>query len=71
MVAKSDAFRPSALGPASGVHCDILGGRDASIEWEDVYNGQDGLRGFVGVGGDGQAVGWTEEMEVKVGMGKW
>jgi hypothetical protein len=23
------------------------------------------------VGWDGQGVGWTEEMEVKVGMGKW
>lgn len=71
MVAKSDGFRPTVLGPASSVHGDILAGRDAEIQWEDVYNGQDGLRGVHGQGGDGAGVAWTEEMEVKVGMGKW
>lgn len=53
------------------MHDDILRNRDTSVEWEDVYAGQDGLRQTVNVGGDGQGVGWTEEMEVKVGMGKW
>ncbi|KAK5103577.1 hypothetical protein LTS08_002995 [Lithohypha guttulata] len=71
IVDTSDNFRPSVLGPVNSVHGDILRGRDASIEWEDVYNGQDGLRGTVDRGGDGQGVGWTEEMEMKVGMGRW
>lgn len=71
LVAQSDNFRPSALGPPSRVHDDILKGRDCSLDWEDVYAGQDGLRGIVNAGGDGQGVGWTEEMETKIGMGKW
>lgn len=71
MVRKADGFRPSALGPPSRVHDDILSGRDAECTWEDVYGGQDGLRGFVDAGGDGQGVGWHDEMERKVGMGKW
>ncbi len=69
LVRDADSFRPSTLGRAGGVHEDILTGRDNEISWEDVYQGQDGLR--LGVGGDGQGVGWTEEMERKVGMGKW
>lgn len=71
MVRDADSFRPSALGIPSRVHDDILSNRDAEIAWEDVYNGQDGLAGNVNAGGDGQGVGWTEEMERKVGMGKW
>lgn len=71
MVRKSDGFRPSVLGAPSRVHGDILSNRDTSIEWEDVYAGQDGLRGFVDVGGDGQGVAWHNEMEKSVGMGKW
>lgn len=71
MVFEADKFRPSALGPVANVHGDILRGRDATIDWEDVYNGQDGLRGVLDRGGDGQGVGWTEEMEGLVGMGRW
>ena len=71
LVSEADNFRPSALGPASSVHGDILRNRDASVDCEDVYNGQDGLRGVVDRGGDGHGVGWVDEMEVKVGMGKW
>ncbi|KAK5948316.1 hypothetical protein OHC33_010626 [Knufia fluminis] len=71
MVSQADNFRPSVLGPVSGVHGDILRNRDTSIEWEDVYAGQDGLRGVVDRGGDGQGLGWVEEMEGKVGMGRW
>jgi len=71
IVNEADNFRPSVLGPVSSVHGDILRNRDTSIEWEDVYAGQDGLRGVVDRGGDGQGVGWVEEMEGKVGMGRW
>lgn len=71
MVHKADNFRPSVLGPASGVHGDILAGRDTECGWEDVYAGQDGLRGVVGQGGDGQGVGWSEEVEGKVKMNSW
>ncbi|KIY01683.1 uncharacterized protein Z520_01820 [Fonsecaea multimorphosa CBS 102226] len=71
LVRDADSFRPSVLGKAAGVHEDILTGRDAEISWEDVYAGQDGLRFVAGQGSDGQGVGWMEEMERKVGMGKW
>lgn len=71
IVRKEDGFRPSVLGPAAKVHDDILGGRDTAVEWEDVYAGQDGLRGVVDVGGDGDGDAWRGEMERAVGMGKW
>jgi proteasome maturation protein len=71
MVRDSDSFRPSVLGLPGRVHEDILTGRDTEISWEDVYQGQDGLTMGVNGSGDGQGVGWTEEMERKVGMGKW
>ena len=71
MVRTADSFRPSVLGTPGRLHEDILCGRDGEISWEDVYNGQDGLRSTTGMGGDGQGVGWMEEMERKVGMGKW
>jgi len=61
--------RPSVLGPAASLHDDILSGRDAEITWEDVYAGQDGL--VAGAGGDGQGLGVHEEMERRLGMGKW
>ena len=68
MVREADSFRPAVMGRASGVHQDILTGRDTEIAWEDVYHGQDGLR----VGNEAVAgTGWHEEMEKKVGMGKW
>jgi len=68
MVREADSFRPSVLGTSGRVHEDILAGRDGEMTWEDVYSGQDGLRV---AGGDGQGVAWLEEMERKVGMGKW
>lgn len=71
MVAEADSFRPSVLGASSGLHADILRNRDASLDWEDVYAGQDGLKAVLDRSGDGQGVNWTEEMERKVGMGKW
>ncbi|RVX70808.1 hypothetical protein B0A52_05459 [Exophiala mesophila] len=71
MVRDADSFRPSVLGAPSRLHDDILTGRDTAMDWEDVYAGQDGLKMGLNLGGDGQGVGWTEEMERKVGMGKW
>lgn len=71
MVRAADSFRPSVLGAPGRVHEEILTGRDDQVSWEDVYQGQDGLRLGLNVGGDGQAVGWTEEMEKKLGMSKW
>ncbi|KAK5030374.1 hypothetical protein LTS07_005158 [Exophiala sideris] len=68
MVREADSFRPSVLGTASGLHEDILTGRDDSMTWEDVYQGQDGLKLGLNAGGDGHDVKWTEEMEKKVGM---
>ncbi|KIV80853.1 hypothetical protein PV11_08329 [Exophiala sideris] len=71
MVREAESFRPSVLGTASGLHEDILTGRDDSMTWEDVYQGQDGLKLGLNAAGDGHDVKWTEEMEKKVGMGKW
>ncbi|KAF2189815.1 UMP1-domain-containing protein [Zopfia rhizophila CBS 207.26] len=34
-------WRPMVLGGASGVHCDILAGRDCEIGWEDVFKGEE------------------------------
>ncbi|KAH0834420.1 Proteasome maturation factor UMP1 [Fonsecaea pedrosoi] len=70
LVRDADSFRPSVLGRPAAVHEEILTGRDAEITWEDVYAGQDGMR-LAFQGGDGQGNGWMEEMERKVGMGKW
>lgn len=71
MVRTSDSFRPTVLGAPARVHEDILAGRDNQLSWEDIYAGQDGMNLGLNSGGDGQGVGWTEEMERKVGMGKW
>ena len=59
------------LGAPSGVHDDILSGRDTSLAWEDVYNGQDGVKLGGGVEGGQGVAGFHEEMERSVGMGKW
>lgn len=75
LVRDADAFRPSALGPSSSIHDDILSGRDAEMSWEDVYAGQDGLRMVEGQGMSeaktGVDGGWHGEMEGFVRMGKW
>lgn len=47
-------------GQRSGVHEDILLGREAEISWEDVFVG-DEMRGVVG---------FHEEVERKVRMGQ-
>ena len=71
MVRDADSFRPSVLGGPARVHEEILMGRDTTLDWEDVYAGQDGIKMGLASGGDGQNVAWIDEMEKKVGMGKW
>lgn len=39
-IASAGEWRPAALGGSSGVHKDILEGRDCEIGWEDVYTGR-------------------------------
>jgi proteasome maturation protein len=66
MVREADGFRAGVLGAPARVHEDILMGRDASCEVEDVFNGQDGVA--LAYGGEGRqgVVGWNEEMERKL-----
>ncbi|KAJ4352890.1 hypothetical protein N0V95_003865 [Ascochyta clinopodiicola] len=40
-IASAGEWRPAALGGSSGVHKDILEGRDCEIGWEDVYTGSE------------------------------
>ncbi|KAF2813492.1 UMP1-domain-containing protein [Mytilinidion resinicola] len=40
-IAGAGEWRPAVLGGASGVHSDILAGRDAEIGWEDVFVGNE------------------------------
>lgn len=53
-------WRPAVLGGGSerGVHEDVLSGREASIEWEDVFKGNE-MRSVPG---------FHEELERKVRM---
>lgn len=39
-ITSAGEWRPQALGGASGVHSDILAGRDCEISWEDVFVGK-------------------------------
>jgi len=39
-IAAAGEWRPAVLGGASGVHRDILQGRDTEIGWEDVFTGK-------------------------------
>lgn len=39
-IAAAGEWRPTALGGSSGVHRDILEGRDCEIGWEDVFTGE-------------------------------
>ncbi|XXG95057.1 hypothetical protein Hte_001317 [Hypoxylon texense] len=59
-IAREGEWRPLALGGggpgARGVHEDILRGREASIDWEDVFTGEE----------QRPAVGVHEEMERKL-----
>ncbi|KAJ4990015.1 Transmembrane protein 19 [Stagonosporopsis vannaccii] len=40
-IASAGEWRPAALGGSSGVHKDILEGRDCEIGWEDVFTGSE------------------------------
>jgi proteasome maturation protein len=40
-IAEAGEWRPAALGGSSGVHRDILQGRDTEIGWEDVFTGSE------------------------------
>jgi hypothetical protein len=42
-IASAGEWRPAALGGSSGVHKDILEGRDCEIGWEDVFKGKNGI----------------------------
>jgi hypothetical protein len=39
-ITEAGEWRPAALGRSSGVHKDILEGRDTEIGWEDVFTGR-------------------------------
>lgn len=43
-ITREGEWRPACLGGASGVHRDILEGRDCEVGWEDVFVGNE-LRG--------------------------
>jgi proteasome maturation protein len=58
-IAREGEWRPLALGGGRrGVHEEILMGKDTSIEWEDVFTGEE-LRSIPG---------FHEEVERKVRM---
>lgn len=58
-ITRDGEWRPAVLGGAGrGVHEDILMAREACIEWEDVFTGEE-MRGVVG---------FHEEVERKVRM---
>ncbi|KAF1915118.1 integral membrane protein DUF92-domain-containing protein [Ampelomyces quisqualis] len=40
-ITEAGEWRPAALGRSSGVHKDILEGRDTEIGWEDVFTGNE------------------------------
>ena len=71
-------WRPSVLGGPSGVHADVLRGREAEMDWEDVWRGewieyckgQDGkLIGSIGPGDETRgAVDFHTEMESRLRM---
>lgn len=66
MVREADLLgRPAVLGSQGcSIHEDILvvGGRETEVAWEDVFVG-----GEVGR----EPLGFHEEMEGRVGMGRW
>lgn len=58
-IAREGDWRPAVLGGGGrGLHEDVLMGREACIEWEDVFTGSE-MRGVVG---------FHEEVERKVRM---
>lgn len=58
-IAREGEWKPAALGGgSSGVHEDVLRGREAVIDWEDVFTGEE----------QRAAVGVHDEIERKVRM---
>lgn len=39
-ITREGEWKPACLGGSSGVHRDILEGRDAEVGWEDVFVGK-------------------------------
>lgn len=60
-IVRAGEWRPAALGGGgtAGIHTDILDGRDAEMDWEDVYPGGEELR---------DAVDFHTEMEGRLRM---
>lgn len=69
MVRETDYLRPTVLGKPSGVHEEILMGRDTEINWEDVYTGEEVRILKEGEDRGGNSV--LADVERGVGMGKW
>ncbi|ETS83364.1 hypothetical protein PFICI_05240 [Pestalotiopsis fici W106-1] len=60
-IVSEGSWRPAALGGGAGknnLHEDILGGRDTSVDWEDVFTGEE----------QRSAAGIHDEMERKLKM---
>lgn len=47
-IAREGSWRPAALGRGTSAHEDVLRGREACIDWEDVFTGEE-QRAAVGV----------------------
>ena len=62
-ITRRGEWRPRVLGGTSGVHEDVLMGREAEVDWEDVFRG-DGEGGGDGKGGEG----FVAEMEGRGGV---
>ncbi|KAF2166087.1 hypothetical protein M409DRAFT_66965 [Zasmidium cellare ATCC 36951] len=59
-IVRQGEWRPSVLGSGSaGVHGDILAGREAELDWEDVFSGEGEAR---------EGVDFHVEMEGRFGM---
>lgn len=56
-IVRQGEWRPMVLGGSATIHSDILAGKDAECEWEDVFKGGADLR---------RVVGFHEEMERKL-----
>ena len=59
-ICREGEWRPACLGGSACVAGDVLAGRDTEISWEDVYRGDEAREAAV-----------QEEIEQRVGMGRW
>lgn len=57
-ICREGEWRPNCLGGSAGVGGDILAGRDAELNWEDVYKGDETREG----------TSFHSEMEAKLKM---